>query len=426
MKMKIALSQEATLGIDFVKCIETLQTSPYCTVSPTTIAYNATLSAAERNSNARAALAVVEDMRKKGNVLDGVSYKLATITCAKCGYISEALQLYDEMLSKGHSADHGVMRALMAQLAKEGNGMDCFRIYEDMKKLEKVRQSDEKFMQPEDYLKFIEAATKSEMYAEALQAYKEMKTLKNYNVTPVVITEVLTLCYGAGSWKEAMELYALLLKEKTAMTLYQYKLLLNIMFISRKYAEMDSIYNNMYKEGVNMDYMSYQLVLEGYAKTGQFHKALKVIEKMEPEGFLHGRYEPFIAAAEACRQSGEWKLALKLLRMAHDHNTNKCIIMYNTVLSIFAAAEEWDSIISIYNEIEAACKESSGSLHKLSMDGDTVAYAIMASFYTGDKTQVDKLLRLPVVETTLLLKLRKNINAEENAVAPTEVEGTQG
>lgn len=414
MKMKIALSQQSTLGLDFVKVIEVLQTSPYCTVSANTIAYNAALSAANRNNNAQLTLSVIEDMRKKGNVLDAVSYKLAISTCSKCGKTDEAMELYNEMLKNGHPADHGVMRSLMFALAKEGKGTECFALFEDMKRLDKVAKAGETFMQQRDYVTTIEACTKAEMYQEALETYKEMKTLKNYEVSPDVITAILTLCHASGRSSEAMEIYGFVLKENKVLTLYQYKLLMTIMLLAKKYAELESIYNCMYKMGVCMDYMVYQLVLEGWAKTGQFKRSMMLIEKMEPLNYLNGRFEPFIAAVEACRKCGEWKLALKLLRLANESNTSKSIELYNTVLSVLAAAEEWDAVISLYTEIEEACKQSSGGPDRFCKNGDTVAYAVMAHFYTGNKTQVDRLLSLPVVDTTLLLKLRNSIEAEDN------------
>ncbi|GBE58633.1 pentatricopeptide repeat domain containing protein [Babesia ovata] len=423
MKMKVALSQATTLGIDFVKCIETLQTSPYSTVSPTTIAYNSALSAAERNSNAELTLAILDDMRKKQNVIDAVSYKLAICTCAKCGYTHDALQLYDEMIQNKHAADHGVMRAIMAQLAKEGRGMECSRIFQDMKKLDAVAKGDETFVQPADCLKVIEACSKAQMYGEAFEVYKEMKQLKNYVPTPIVVNEVLSMCYMTGNWRDAMELYAGLVKENKTPTLHQFKLLLSTLLVSRKFTEMESVYNQMQQESIQMDAVSYQLLLDAYAKTGQFKKALKIIEDMEKQRLFQGRYEPFISAVEACRQSGEWKLALQLLRKAHDHNEHKSIDMYNAVLAVFSVAEEWDSIISLHREIDNVCKESSGTVNNVVMNGDTVAYAAMAYFYTGDRTQTSKLLQLPVTDTPLLLKIRSGIQAEILSEAPAEAEG---
>ncbi|CDR97351.1 pentatricopeptide repeat domain containing protein, putative [Babesia bigemina] len=407
MKMKIALSQATTLGIDFVKCIETLQTSPYC----------------KRNSNAELTLAILEDMRKKQNVIDAVSYKLAICTCAKCGYTDDALQLYDEMIRNKHAADHGVMRAIMAQLAKEGRGMECSRMFQDMKKLDAVTKGDETFVQPADYLKVIEACSKAQLYGEAFEAYKEMKQLKSYSPTPAVVNEMLSLCYMTGNWREAMELYAGLVKENKTPTLHQFKLLLSTLLMSRKFTEMESVYSQMQQEPIQMDAMSYQLLLDAYAKTGQFKKALKIIEDMERQRRLQGQYEPFISAVEACRQSGEWKLALQLLRKAHEHNTHKSIDMYNAVLAVFSVAEEWDSIISLHREIDNACKESTGTANSVAMNGDTVAYAAMAYFYTGDRTQANTLLQLPVTDTPLLVKIRSSIQAELLSEAPGRGEG---
>ncbi|GFE53490.1 MIP18 family protein [Babesia ovis] len=420
INMRVALAQENTMGIDFVKTIEMLQTSPHCTVSPKTIAYNAVLSAAERNSNAQLALAVLDDMRKKENVVDAVSCRIALVTCAKCGYTNEALELYDEMVRNKYPIDHGVMRSIMATLANDGRAIECLNIFNDMKNLDKIAQNDETFVRLDDYLKVIEACTKGYMYEDGLQKYRELKKTKLYRLTPELIDKVLHLCSAMDNYTDAMDIYGDMLKEDGPLSTYQCKLLMTIFYMARKHTPVESVYNYMRQRGIPVDSGNYQIVLETYARTGQYQKALDIIKVMESEGLLKNTYVPFIAAAESCRQSGEWKLAIQLLRRANEHNAHKSIDMYNVVLAVCATAEEWDTIISLYAEITNVIDKEKEAPTGFSMNGDTIAHILMAYFYTDDLEQVKKLLKLPVVDTPLLLKLRRNIETRHTEASTKE------
>eukprot|EP00371_Babesia_bovis_P003377 XP_001612024.1 pentatricopeptide repeat domain containing protein [Babesia bovis T2Bo] len=355
----------------------------------------------------------MDDMRKKENVIDGVSYKLAIVTCAKCGYTKDALDLYEEMIRNKHPVDHGVMRALMTPLAKEGKAIECLSVFNDMKGLDKIAQDGDTFLQIQDYIKAIEACSKAHMYDDALKMYKELRSSKIYKTNTDLITHVLELFNAMGNSNDALELYAEYLEEGNTMTPYQYKLLLTTLFMTRKYNQIESIYQNMRQNATDIDQNIYQIVLESYAKTGHYKNAMEIINAMELAKMLKDSYLPFIAAAEACEQTGEWKIALQLLRRANEHNKYKSIEMYNTVLAVCATAEEWDIMVSLYLEIENVCKQTREVTNGFALSGDTLAYAIMAYFYNDEVKQAENLLQKPIKDTPLLMKIRKNLQTPQ-------------
>ncbi|KAK2194583.1 bifunctional Tetratricopeptide-like helical domain superfamily/Pentatricopeptide repeat [Babesia duncani] len=350
---------------------------------------------------------VLNDMKKQ-SLVDGVSYRLAINTCARCNKVQEALELYDEMLQSNNVADHGLLRTLLWLLSKNyGYGTQALNLLECIKKLDTVCKPVRRLLIQEDYLYAIDACNSSQMFKESLDLYSELKQLESFKLDNHVLDSMLFTCHQTTNSDVATELYASILRNKnTEVNLSHYKLFLSIWLSAGKFETMHSCWMQMENETLFVDYTACILMMQCYKETNQYIKAGALLKNMQQSGIISGTLEPYILAAKSCIQCGEWKLALQILRAADDL---KNIDLYNCVLAACNTAEEWDTIISLEAEIEQLTKNPDSAIH---CNGDTIAYFILAHFHLKNDAKVLQLLQCPIVDTPLLAKIRNNFTLQ--------------
>ncbi|BAM41745.1 pentatricopeptide repeat containing protein [Theileria orientalis strain Shintoku] len=412
-KMKAAISQNSTLGIDWVNTLKTLQTSPYCTVSPLTIAYNSALSAAERNCNADLSLSIIEDMKKSSEkVLDAVSYKIAIMTCVKCNRVEDALRLKDELMESGFNIDHGTIRSLLWLLSHNGYGHEALKLFEILKKLCELCKHDKGLVQA-DYLNTIESCLLSNMYEDSVDMYDKLKKSPNYKLDSKSFKTLLELAYSTSDSDLCKELYSQAVKEKSfELTNYHYKLIVRTLLMNGNLDVVHTIWKNLMNEPNLFDTALLQLFLESYSTSGDFKNSYELLLLMDKEMLLRSS-QPYLLAIKSCEKCGEWNLAIKILRMAQHKLNKNDIRMYNAVLAVCLVAKEWDAMASIYKEI---FKDSGSTMGQdqlkhsdLVPNGDTIAYLLISFYHIDDQPMIKSLLSIPVVDTPLLSKIRKSL-----------------
>ncbi|UKK02952.2 pentatricopeptide repeat containing protein [Theileria orientalis] len=411
--MKAAISQNSTLGIDWVNTLKTLQTSPYCTVSPLTIAYNSALSAAERNCNADLSLSIIEDMKKcDQKVLDAVSYKIAIMTCIKCNRVEDAIRLKDELIESGLNIDHGTIRSLLWLLSHNGYGHEALKLFEILKKLSELCKHEKGLIQT-DYLNTIESCLMSNMYEDSIDIYNKLKKSPNYKLDPKSLKTLLELAYDTSDSDLCTELYSQVVKEKSfKLSNYHYKLIVRTLLMNGNLDLVHTIWKNLMNEPDLFDTALLQMFLESYSTSGDFKNSYDLLLLMDKEMLLRSS-QPYLLAIKSCEKCGEWNLAIKILRMAQHKLNKNDIKMYNAVLAVCLVAKEWDAMASIYKEI---FKDSSSTIgqdqfrhNDLVPDGDTIAYLLISFYHLDDQPMIHSLLSIPIVDTPLLSKIRKSL-----------------
>ncbi|UVC54410.1 pentatricopeptide repeat containing protein [Theileria orientalis] len=412
-KMKAAISQNSTLGIDWVNALKTLQTSPYCTVSPLTIAYNSALSAAERNCNSDLSLSIIEDMKKSDEkVLDAVSYKIAIMTCVKCNRVEDAIRLKDELMERGLNIDHGTIRSLLWLFSHNGYGNEALKLFEILQKLCELCKHEKGLIQT-DYLNTIESCMLSNMYEDSVELYNKLKKSPNYKLDSKSLNTLLELAYNTSDSDLCIELYSQAVKEKHfELSNYHYKLIIRTLLMNGNLDVVHTIWKNLMNEPNLFDTALLQMVLECYSTSGDFQNSYDLLLLMDKEMLLRSS-QPYLLAIKSCEKCGEWNLAIKILRMAQNKLNKNDIKMYNAVLAVCMVAKEWDAMASIYKEI---FKDSTSTMCQyqlkhsdLAPDGDTIAYLIISFYHLDDQQMVQSLLSIQIVDTPLLSKIRKSL-----------------
>lgn len=407
--MRVALSQNSTIGIDWVKVIETLQTSPYCSVGPLAIAYNSALSAAERNGNADLSLSIISDMKKtKEKTIDAVSYKCAILSCVKADRVKDAINLYMEMLESGLTTDHGTIRSLLWLLARHGYGDFSLKLFETLKKMASL--CDKQVLIQTDYLYAIESCIKTQMFDTALALYQELRSLESFNMNECLFDSILKLCYHTTNANLVIELYSDIQRERSFdLSITHYQMLMNILLVDQQFEKVECVWKDLLSSKIALDYTTCQIPLQLHSMTGDFVKALEILHLMERKNLLSGKLQPFFLAMKSCEKCGEWKLATKILRMAQRCNGYYTIELYNVALSVCSIAQEWETMVSLCNEIDIYGSEETktdNNRFSLQPNGDTIAYMMMCYYHTDETEKIKSLLSLPIVETRLLTKIR--------------------
>ncbi|XP_953434.1 uncharacterized protein TA09905 [Theileria annulata] len=412
-KMKAAISQNSTLGIDWVKAIETLQTSSSCTVKPLTIAYNSAISAAEKNSNPDLCMDLISDMKKRNDVaLDSVTYKMAISACVKTNRVEDALKLQEEALESGLILDHGVIRNLLWLLSFNGYGPQAIKLFELLKKVAELRKSEKGLIQT-DYLHTIESCMLSNMISDSLELYNQLKKSENFVLDSRSLKTLLELAYNLSDSQMSLELYFKAVREKKFnLSHVHFKLILNNLLLTRNLDHIDYIWKNILHESVLLDPILCHLVLQGYSLQGNFQKAYDVLTIMERDMLLTNHI-PYLLAIKSCEKCGEWKLALKIMRMAQHKLKTKNISLYNGVLEACLVAKEWNTMTLLYEELSTKDDKLSANEGDLRPNGDTIALALIAYFNLEDDSTLKELLSIPVIDTPLLSKIRNSLTQEQ-------------
>ncbi|AFZ81647.1 pentatricopeptide repeat domain-containing protein [Theileria equi strain WA] len=412
--MTVAISQSNTIGLDWVKVIETLQTSPNCSVDPLTIAYNSALSAAERNMNADLSLSILSEMKRSDKkIIDAVSYKCAILSCTKADRVKEAMELYKEMLESGLTTDHGTIRSLLWLLSRHGHGDFSLKLLETLKKIAYICNNKQILIQ-NDYVYTIESCIKTEMFTVASNIYQELKSLKSFQMTKHLFDSVMKICYHTSNYNLAIEVYSDIMKERTFyFGIAEYHILMNILLMNHQFEQINYIWKDILNSGITLDYTICNIALQSYSTSGNFEESLEILNIMEGRNFLSGNFQPYLLAIKSCEQCGEWKLATKILRMAQCYNGYCTIELYNAVLLVCSIAQEWETMLSLCEEIEAKSSKEmkdDGRNVLLQLNGDTIAYMMMCYYHTDEVKKLKSLSALCVPDTRLLVKIRNAIS----------------
>eukprot|EP00375_Theileria_parva_P001763 XP_764438.1 hypothetical protein [Theileria parva strain Muguga] len=348
-------------------------------------------------------------MKKRQDVvLDSVSYKMAISACVKSNRVEDAIKLQEDALNSGLVLDHGVIRSLLWLLSFNGHGAKATKLFEMLKKMAEFCKNENALKQT-DCLHTIESCMLSNMISDSLDLYNQLKKSENYNLDSRSLKTLLELAYNSFDPQMCLELYTKVIREKTfKLTIVHFKLILNTLLLTRSLEHIDYVWKNFVSENVQLDPVVCQLVLEGYSLLGNFQKAFDVLTIMEKEMIITN-HTPYLVAIKSCEKCGEWKLALKILRMAEHRLKSKNINLYNGVLEACLVAKEWNTMTLLYEEFSKKEDKLRDKGEELKPNGDTIALALIAYYNLEDDSTVKELLNIPVISTPLLSKIRSSL-----------------
>ncbi|KAL3687040.1 hypothetical protein R1sor_013349 [Riccia sorocarpa] len=289
--------------------------------SPPLSTWNTVLASCARDGSFSEAVALYEQLKDHGLVINRLTYCAILSACRNEGKVQEAEEILCEMKSRGMQPNRIIYSVLVDLYGKAGMPDSAAAVFKEMEKAG---------YQPDQvaYNTLIHAFVKSGMIDDASRAFDRAINLGG-NIDPVIFATMINMYSNVGLVERA-------------------RAVLNSM---EKYNFEDKHYE-----------YAYTLLINAYARVGQFREAIKLFDEMQTAGH-HVCDRIFTAMLNIYFKVGRLRCAEQLFQEMTA--TGKCrnVVAFGTMINVYGRNGRLDDAVRVFD-----CLKASGSI------GNTVIY----------------------------------------------------
>lgn len=251
----------------------------------------------------------LEDGHPLRSLLDVYSYTAAISLCIAVQDVDRALNLANEMKSRGIERNVHTYTALMNVCIK------CNR------------------------------------YSMALETYKLMRS--DGCIPNVVTYNTLIDVHGKmGAWKEAIAVLSGMKSEGVEPVLRTYNTLLIACNMCSQPQEAINIYHRMVEEGFQPNSTTYNALISAYGKSGQLDRVMEIFQEMMYRG-CERSVITYSSLISACEKAGQWELALELFQEMIRENCQPNTVTFNSLITALGQGGQWEKTEEIFDQMQA-------------------------------------------------------------------------
>ncbi|KAL2629025.1 hypothetical protein R1flu_013711 [Riccia fluitans] len=297
--------------------------------------WNAVLACCARDGNFSEAFSVHEQLKAHGFVTDRITYCALLSACRNAGKVKEAEEILCEMKSRGMQPNRIVYSVLVDLYGKAGMPDYAAAVFKEMENAG---------YQPDQvaYNTLIHAFVKSGMIDDASRAFDRALNLGGH-IDPVIFSTMINMYSKAGLVVRAEGVLQIMEKYKFEGNHYQY---------------------------------AYTILINAYARVGQFREAVRLFDKLQTAGH-HVSDRIFTAMLNVYFKVGRLRCAEELFQEMTGRLKCRNIVAFGTMINIYGRVGRLEDAVRVFDCLKASgfrgntviyntliyCQGKNGNLH---------------------------------------------------------------
>ncbi|KAJ9545723.1 hypothetical protein OSB04_025430, partial [Centaurea solstitialis] len=351
--------------------------SVYSNCKPTIFTCNAVMAACLRQSKYAELLNLHRFITQAAIAANIVTYNLIITTYMDCRKIDtameqleKALEIKNEMLTKGFEADPIVYSYLMSGEAKSKNGDGVFELYDELK--EKLGGFVEDGVVYGSVMKgyFLKGTEKEAMecYEEALGDDSKIK------MSAIAFNSILDALFKNGKFDDAQKVFDKMLVEHNppkllTVNLGSYNVMVDGYCAQDRFDDAINVFNSMAEKRCHPDTLSYNNLIEQLCNNGLLAKAEELYNGMNDKGVSPDEYT-FVVLMDTCFKEGRPDDAAAYFKKMVESKLRPNLGVYNRLMDGLVKVGKVDEAKSFFDMM----------VPKLRMDDDSYKFIMKALF----------------------------------------------
>ncbi|KAL3521648.1 hypothetical protein ACH5RR_019797 [Cinchona calisaya] len=292
--------------------------------------------------------------------------------------LERAIELKDEMLSKGLAPDPIVYSYLMSGHGKDSNRDGVFNLYEELK--EKMGGS---ILDGVIYGSLMKGYFLRRMEKEAMECYEEaVGENSKIRMSAVAFNSVLDALSKNDKFDEALKLFDRMLNEhdppkRLTVNLGSFNVMVDGYCTSGKFKDAICVFNSMGEKRCRPDTLSYNNLIDQLCKNGMLAEAEELYIGMKEKGVNPDEYT-FVTLMDTCFEENRPDDAAAYYRTMVESKSRPNLGVYNRLVEGLVKVGKVDEAKSFFEMM----------VSKLRMNDDSYKFIMNALFEVGRHDEV--------------------------------------
>ncbi|CAI9092564.1 OLC1v1027847C1 [Oldenlandia corymbosa var. corymbosa] len=292
--------------------------------------------------------------------------------------LERAMELKDEMLSKGLDPDPTVYGYLMSAHAKNANPDGVFDLYEELKEKMGGSVSDGVI-----YGSLMKGYFLRGMDKEAMECYEDAVGEKSeIKMTAMAFNYVLDALNKNGKFVEALKLFTRMLNEhdppkRLTVNLGSYNVMVDGYCVEGRFKDAIDVFNSMGEKRCRPDTLSYNNLIEHLCKNGMLTEAEELYNGMKEKGVNPDEYT-FVTLMDTCFEMSRSDDAAAYYKTMIESKLRPSLAIYNKLVEGLVKVGKVDDAKSFFDMM----------VSKLRMDDESYKFMMNALFEVGKHNDV--------------------------------------
>lgn len=292
--------------------------------------------------------------------------------------LERAMELKDEMLSKGLDPDPIVYSYLMSSHAKNSNPDGVFNLYEELKEKLGGSVSDGVI-----YGSLMKGHFLRGMEKEAMECCEEaVGENSKIKMSAMAFNYVLDALSKNAKFHEALNLFGRMLKEHDppkmlTVNLGSYNVMVDAYCADGRFKDAIDVFMSMGEKRCRPDTLSYNNLIEQLCKNGMLMEAEELYKGMKEKGVNPDEYT-FVTLMDTCFDENRPDDAAAYYKTMVESKLRPSLAIYNKLVEGLVKVGKVDEAKSFFDMM----------VSKLRMDDDSYKFMMNALFEVGKHTEV--------------------------------------
>ncbi|KAI3751154.1 hypothetical protein L2E82_22200 [Cichorium intybus] len=284
--------------------------------------------------------------------------------------VEKALEIKDDMLSKGFEPDPTVYSYLMSAQAKHGNPDEIFNLYEELK--EKLGGFVHDGVV---YGSIMKGYFLKGMEKEAMECYEEtLADNSKIKMSAIAYNSILDALSKNGKFNDALKLFDKMLTEHNppkhlTVNLGSYNVMVDGYCAEKRFDEAINIFNNMGDKRCHPDTLSFNNLIEQLCNNGLLSKAEELHNTMNEKQVTPDEFT-FVTLMDTCFQRDRPDDAALYFKTMVESKLRPNLTVYNRLM---------DGLVKV-GKVEEAKSFFEMMVPKLKMDDESYKFIMKALF----------------------------------------------
>ncbi|KAI8112549.1 hypothetical protein M9434_003872 [Picochlorum sp. BPE23] len=264
--------------------------------------YTTVISQCGAHRKLQKALDMFEEMKSRGIQCNIHTYSALMGVCVKHNECNRAIEMYEELLQTGCEPNLVTFNILIDAYNKIGKLEESVKVLDDIKAHKLLPEA-------RTYNSIISACGKACLGGLALQVYEQM-IHDGVGPTNTTYTSAISACGRSGMVNEALALYREMPSHGCQPNVITYSSLISVCERAGNATLAISMFQEMIAKGVDPNIVTYNGLLGTFARSGEWQNCLKIFNEMS-----HSKCMPdstsYSALIAALSRGSQWKEALE-------------------------------------------------------------------------------------------------------------------
>ncbi|PIN27113.1 hypothetical protein CDL12_00112 [Handroanthus impetiginosus] len=297
--------------------------------------------------------------------------------------VEKALEIKDEMLTKGFKPDPTIYSYLMLGQAKNSNAEGVFELYEELKQ----KMGTEEILDGVIYGNLMKGYFLKGMETEAMECYKKVVGEDSpIKMSAISYNYVLEALSKNGKFEEALNLFERMKNEhdpprKLTVNLGSYNVVVDGYCAEKRFNEAIEVFNIMGEKRCSPDTLSYNVLIDQLCNNDKLAEAEELYKGMADQKVSPDEYT-FVTLMDTCFKENRPDDAAQYFRTMVESKLRPNLAVYNRLVEGLVKVRNVDEAKSFFDLM----------VPKLRMNDDAYKFIMGALFEVGKHDEVLKIV----------------------------------